>query len=75
MNILSRFAKRHFNRWGGILTFYTVYNPNVKDKNVITHMIHPDIAQDEELNELMKQVADKVREFYENNIPFRANHQ
>ena len=30
-------------------------------------MIHPDIAQDEELSELMKQVADKVREFYENN--------
>lgn len=67
MKLLDRFARRHFKKWGGILTFYTVYNPNIKDKNVITHMLHPDIMQDEELNELMKQVADKVREFYESN--------
>lgn len=67
MGLLSRFARKHFNKWDGILTFYTVYNPKREGKNVFSHMIHPDIQKDEELNELLKQVADRIREFYENN--------
>ena len=67
MKLLERFARKHFNKWDGILTFYTVYNPNKEEKNVISHMIHPDIMKDEELNELLKQVADRIRLFYENN--------
>ena len=67
MKLLKRFARKHFNKWDGILTFYTVYNPNKEGKNVFSHMIHPDIMKDEELNELLKQVADKIRLFYENN--------
>ena len=67
MNILKRFARKHFNKWDGILAFYIVYNPEKDGKNVFNHSIHPDLRQNEELNELLKQVADKVREFYENN--------
>ena len=67
MKLLDRFARKHFNKWGGILTFYTVYDPRKEGKNVISHMIHPDIRKDEELNELLKQAADKIRLFYENN--------
>lgn len=67
MNLLKRMARKHFNKWDGILTFYTVYNPKKEGKNVFSHMIHPDIQKDEELNELLKQVADKIRLFYEDN--------
>lgn len=67
MKLLDRFARKHFNKWGGILTFYTVYDYRKEGKNVISHMIHPDIRKDEELNELLKQAADKIRLFYENN--------
>ena len=67
MKLLERMARKHFNKWGGILTFYTVYNPKKEGKNVFHHMIHPDLREDEELNELLKQVADRIRLFYENN--------
>ena len=67
MKLLDRFARKHFKKWGVILTLYTVYNPNIKGKNVISHMLHPDIRDDEELNGLLNQVADRVREFYEHN--------
>lgn len=67
MKLLDRLARKHFKKWNGILTFYTVYNPNKKGKNVYNHMIHPDLQQDEELNGLLKQVADKIRIFYEDN--------
>lgn len=67
MKLLERFARKHFNKWNGILTFYTVYNPKKEGKNVFSHAIHPDLMKDEELNELLGQVADRIREFYENN--------
>lgn len=67
MGLIKRMARKHFNKWDGILTFYTVYNPKKEGKNVFNHMIHPDIQKDDELNELLKQVADKIREFYEDN--------
>ena len=67
MGILKRFAMKHFKKWDGILMFYTVYNPKKEGKNVITHAIHPDLMQDKEINDLLKQVADKVRVFYEEN--------
>ena len=67
MGLLKRMARKHFNKWDGILTFYTVYNPKKEGKNVFSHMVHPDIMKDEELNELLGQVADKIRLFYENN--------
>lgn len=67
MGLLSRFAKKHFNKWGGILTFSIVYDPRKEGKNVISHMIHPDLMKDEELHELLGQVADRIRLFYENN--------
>lgn len=47
------------------MLFYIVYNPNESGKNVFTHLLHPDIKNDKELNDLLKQVADKVRKFYE----------
>ena len=64
MKLLERFARKHFKKWSGILVFYTVYDPKKEGKNVFSHMIHPDIIQDEELNELLGQVADKVRLYY-----------
>lgn len=67
MKLLDRFARKHFNKWGGILTFYTVYDPRKEGKNVISHMIHLYLMQDDGLNELLKQVADKIRELYEDN--------
>lgn len=65
MKFLERFARKHFKKWNGILVFYTVYNPKKEGKNVFTNMIHPDIMQDEELNELLGQVANKIRLYYE----------
>ena len=65
MKLLERFARKHFNKWDGILTFYTVYNPKKEGKNVFSHMVHPDLKTDEKLNELLGQVADRVRLFYE----------
>ncbi len=47
------------------MLFYIAYNPNENGKNVFTHLLHPDIKNDKELNDLLKQVADKVRKFYE----------
>lgn len=67
MKLLERMARKHFTKWNGILTFYTVYDPRKKGKNVFHHTIHPDLMKNEDLNELLKQVADKVRLFYENN--------
>ena len=67
MRLLERFARKHFNKWNGILIFYTVYDPRKKGKNVFQHAVHHDLMQDEELNGLLKQVADKVRLFYEDN--------
>ena len=65
--MLKRLARKHFKRWNGILLCYIRYNPNETGKNMFTHMLHPDIEQDEELSKLLKQVADKVREFYKMN--------
>ncbi len=62
--MLKRFARKHFKKWNGILLCYIRYNPKETGKNVFTHMLHPDIEKDKELNKLLKQVADKVRIFY-----------
>lgn len=67
MKLLERFARKHFKKWDGILAFYIVYNPKKEGKNVFNHMIHPDLKEDKELNELLGQVADNIRLFYENN--------
>ena len=65
--MLKRVARKHFKKWGGILVFYMVYDPREKEPNVFSNMIHPDIAKDEELIELLKKASDKVREFYRDN--------
>ena len=48
------------------MAFYIIYNPKNEGKNVFTHMLHPDLKQDEKLNELLGEVADRVRLFYKN---------
>lgn len=63
--MLKRLARKHFKKWDGIMLFYIVYNPKQSGKNVFTYLLHPDIKNDEELNGLLKQVADKVRQYYE----------
>jgi len=65
VNLLKRLAIKHFNKWDGILAFYIVYNPKNVGKNVFTHMLHPDLKTDEKLDGLLKEVADRVRLFYE----------
>lgn len=47
------------------MVFYTVYNPMEDGKNVFSYMLHPDIKKDQEINDLLKQAADKIRKFYE----------
>lgn len=66
MFFMKRLARKHFKKWDGILIFYMVYDPRKKEPNVISNLLHPDIKQDDELNELLKKVADKVRIFYTN---------
>lgn len=66
--LLKRLAKKHFKKWKGILVFTMVYNPLSKDKkNIITQGLHPDLMKDKELKILLKQVANKVRDFYDEN--------
>lgn len=65
VKLFKKLAQKHFKKWEGILVFYTVYNPKKEGKNVISHMVHPDLMQDKELNDLLGRVADKIRLFYE----------
>lgn len=51
----------------GLPVMYIIYQPQNPTPNVVTHHIHPDLRQDEELNILLQKVADRVRIFYQNN--------
>ena len=63
--LIKVFRARAVRKQKGVLIFYMVYEPQKPVPNVFNHCLDPDIMQDKELNELLKQVAEKVRLYYE----------
>ena len=78
MRILTLIQKFHFrgdemiNTWlrqrivrkaKGIPILQIIYKPQNPAPNLMTYHIHPELL-DDELNDLLKQVAEKVRMFY-----------
>lgn len=60
----KRVQRKTIVRHNGLPIFYIIYKPQVDGKNVITSIVHPDIKEDAILDQLLKCVADRVREFY-----------
>ncbi len=52
-------------RHDGMPVFFIVYKPQVEGKNVYSNFIHPDLKEDNELEELLKKVGERVRFYYE----------
>ena len=68
MTSIERWLKNKLvKKMNGIPLVYIVYEPQKPEPNVITHYVHPDIRNNKELDELLKKVADKTREFYASN--------
>jgi len=63
--LIKKFRAKDIKKHNGMVIFYTVYKPQNAAPNVISHCLDPEIQKDEELNELLKQVAEKVRSYYE----------
>ena len=65
MGLESWLKKKMVKKENGVPIFYIVYRPQNELPNVITHHTHPELREEEGLDELLKEVSDKVRGFYE----------
>lgn len=55
--------RRMYLKYDGILMVYVIYKPHILKPNVVIH-VHPLLKEDEKLQELYQQVADRIREVY-----------
>jgi len=58
--LLSIFMKASRDEKGGYPIFWISYNPDIDAPNMFIGCVNPEISDDEVLNDLLKQVADRV---------------
>ncbi len=61
---IKRLKRKLFKTYEGVLIFQLIYKPQKEGRNVFVNSIHPDLWGDGELNILLDEVGEKVREFY-----------
>lgn len=51
----------------GFIIANIFYKPQQDAPNVVTYSLYPELRKDKKLNDLYQQVADRTREFYQEN--------